>query len=162
MKKIGILSGDANGRPKQTLDQLLYVEDDDSNWHVAELRLRAGYDVTRAANALQACRVLSLRGKQLAAILLDIELKNSDLNGIDLAELIRGKLPPERMPEYATRIVPLETPIIFLTAHGADYPSTRLRNVGAHSVLSKPIDFSALSLALTQLHLNRLDRQRSL
>lgn len=162
MKKIGTLSGEAGTRTKQVLDQLLYVEDDDSNWNVAELRLRNNYDLTRAANATQACRVLALRGKQLAAVLLDVELRNSDLNGIELAELIRGKLPADRIPEYANKIPVMDVPIIFLTAHGGDYPSIRLRNVSAHSLLGKPVDFSALSLALTQLHLVRMDRKRVL
>lgn len=164
MKKVGVLREPAHEtslRPKgPKLEQVLYVEDDDSNWRVAQLRLREGYDVTRAANAEQACRVLSLRGKQLTAILMDIELRGSDLNGLELTQLIRGKLPPEKVPPYAKKVPVLDTPVIFVTAHGVDYTRPRLMLAGGQRVIGKPIDFSALSLAITQVHLVRMGGRR--
>jgi CheY-like chemotaxis protein len=163
MKKVGVLRDvgrNSTIRPRSTeLEQLLYVEDDDSNWQVAQLHLRAGYDLTRAANAEQACRVLALRGKRLAAILMDIELRGSDLNGLELTQLIRGKLSPERRPAYAAQVPVLETPIIFMTAHGTDYPGPRLMLAGGQRVLGKPVNFSELSLALTNFHLERMGQR---
>ncbi|MDB4990712.1 MAG: Multi-sensor hybrid histidine kinase [Myxococcaceae bacterium] len=137
-------------------EHVLYVEDDDSNWRVAELRLSQGYDLLRASNSEQACRVIHQRGTELAAILMDIELRGSELNGVELTKLIRGKRSAVEVPAYA-RDLPtlLNTPIIFVTAHGAKYSDAQLLLAGGDKVIGKPVDFGALSVALTQLHLAR-------
>jgi CheY-like chemotaxis protein len=143
-------------------DPLLYVEDDDSNYRVAELRLSAGYDLVRATDAEQTCRILRERGSSLAAILMDIELRGSDLNGVELTKLIRGKNIERSLPGYAQPIPALpNVPIIFVTAHGAKYSDAQLMLAGGDKVIPKPVDFAALNLALTQLHLTRATRSRT-
>jgi CheY-like chemotaxis protein len=135
---------------------LLYVEDDDDNWIVAKMRLSERYDVVRASTAKQACELLVRRGKEFAAILMDIELQGSDLNGVQLTELIRGGS-RKNVPAYAADIPILETTtIIFVTAHGAEFSDDRLEKSGADRVISKPVDFRALNLAITQTHLDRV------
>jgi CheY-like chemotaxis protein len=143
-------------------EALLYVEDDESNYRVAELRLNAGYELVRAADAEQTCRVLRERGPSLSAILMDIELRGSDLNGVELTKLIRGKSNELKLPSYAqgAPVLP-NVPIIFVTAHGAKYSDAQLLSAGADKVIPKPVDFAALNLALTQLHLSRATRQRA-
>jgi CheY-like chemotaxis protein len=141
-------------------DLLLYVEDDDDNWRVVDLRLRDSYEIVRATNARDACLFLQERGSALAAILMDIELRGSDLSGIELTELIRGKRLTCAVPDYAHKTPVLNTPIIFVTAHGAKYSDAHLQLIGADKVIGKPIDFSALSIALTQLHLTRIAQKR--
>jgi CheY-like chemotaxis protein len=138
-------------------EQLLYVEDDDANWRVAELRLSQGYELCRADGAEATCRVLRQRGSELAAILMDIELRGSELNGVELTKLIRGKRTElEQLPAYARDLpVLLHTPIIFVTAYGAKYTDAQLIFAGGDKIIAKPVDFGALSLALTQLHLAR-------
>jgi CheY-like chemotaxis protein len=164
MKKIGSLSGVWNSvadRPTRNLDSVLYVEDDDDNWQVAQLRLGGSYALSRARDAAEACQLLCERGHEFSAILMDVGLSGSDLNGVELTELIRGKLRRDRVPEYAKNVPVLSTvPIIFVTAHGAKYSDAMLLLSGGDRVIPKPVDFAALSLALTQLHLARMSSRR--
>jgi CheY-like chemotaxis protein len=141
-------------------DLILYVEDNDDNWHVAQLRLSDCYELVRAANAREACQVLAARGTELSAVLMDIELRGSELNGLELVELMRGKKLRATAPEFARDLPALAAPILFVTAHGAKYADERLLASGADRVISKPVDFSALSLALTHLHLSSAARHR--
>jgi CheY-like chemotaxis protein len=140
-------------------EALLYVEDDDDNWVVAEMRLRNAYDLTRAATAEQACRILAQRGAEFSAILMDIELRGSDLNGVELTELLRGMRQRTGAPLYARTLPVLNTPVVFVTAHGAKYSDSYLLHAGGSKVISKPVNFGELNVALTQLHLARI-RQR--
>jgi CheY-like chemotaxis protein len=83
------------------------------------------------------------------------------MNGVELAQLLRGKTPSRAaLPEYARGIPSLSTPIIFVTAHGAKYSDAQLLLAGGDKIIPKPIDFGALNLALTQLHLSRMKRKR--
>jgi len=139
---------------------LLYVEDDDDNWRVAELRLGAMYRIHRATNSKQACELLRDNGRTFSAVLMDIELKGSDLDGVALTELIRGKPAARGAPWYARQVPVLDTPIIFVTAHNAKYSDTFLLLAGGDKVIPKPVDFGALNSALTQLYLLRAGRRR--
>jgi len=143
-------------RPKHR-EQVLYVEDDDSNYRVAELRLSQHYELLRASHAEEACRIIQTRGLSLAAILMDIELRGSDMDGVQLTQLIRGRRADFTVPSYARDLPMLRTPIIFVTAHNAKYTDTHLLLVGGDKVIGKPVDFGALNVALTQLHLARRD-----
>lgn len=147
-------------REPRRRDLVLYVEDNDDNWHIAQLRLRDGYELVRAADAREACRVLRERAADLSAVLMDIELRGSELNGLELVELLRGKRSRAMAPEYARELPALAAPILFVTAHGAKYSDERLLAAGGDKVISKPVDFGALSLALTQLHLSSAARHR--
>jgi CheY-like chemotaxis protein len=166
VKKIGTRSDERHSsrtsslRPPVRREVLLYVEDDDDNWRVAQLRLSEGYELIRARNAAEACRALEYRGTELSAILMDIELRGSDLDGVQLTQLVRGKAPRGTLPAYARGVSALNTPIIFVTAHGAKYGDTQLILAGGDKVISKPIDFGALNLAITQLHLSRMGIKR--
>ncbi len=165
MKRIGS-SRDADfdrGPPsvRPVRELLLYVEDDDSNWQVAELRLASAYELLRASTSAEACRVLAARGHELSAILMDIELRGSELSGVELTKAIRGKRVTAELPAYARELPTLpHTPIIFVTAHGAKYSEAQLLLAGGDKVIAKPVDFGALSLALTQLHLSRATRPK--
>jgi CheY-like chemotaxis protein len=145
-------------RPSQPRSLLLYVEDDDENWDVAEYRLADAYDMVRASNAEQACAVLRERAGAIHAILMDIELRGSDLNGIELTELFRGKRLRAPLPRYAVNLPTVTRPIIFVTAHGARYTDVELMLFGADSVIAKPVDFPALQLALSSLMAKRVGR----
>ena len=153
MKKIAQANA---ARTPGSLPRLLYVEDNDENWHVTELRLGRSYELLRAANDRSACEILS-RPEKLYAILMDIELRGSQLNGIDLTQLIRGTLPLAKRPTYARSVPKLDVPVFFVTAHaGTAYSHENLLAVGANDVLAKPIDFTRLNLALTSLYINRV------
>ena len=138
-------------------DVLLYVEDDDDNWEVAELRLGKHYAMLRARDAESACRIVRDRRGEIDIILMDIELRGSALNGVELTELLRGNSAPARdsLPPYARDLPVLSKPIIYVTAHGARYSNVRLLLSGADKVIAKPVDFTALQVALSELLLDR-------
>ena len=136
---------------------VLYVEDDDDNWEVAELRLSNDFDLIRASNDEEACRLLRERRGEIDMVLMDIELRGSQLNGVELTELLRGNELRRRsaIPSYARDLPLLSKPVVYLTAHGAHYTNAELRLSGADKVISKPIDFVDLSLALSELSQER-------
>ena len=90
----------ARGLPR-ALPTLLYVEDEDENWTVAELRLRGRFNMVRAATDAQACEAVRKYGPTLHAVLMDIQLKGSQLDGIKLCRLFRGSLEDANLPPYA-------------------------------------------------------------
>jgi len=133
-------------------DVLLYVEDDDDNWDVAVLRLSANYELLRAKNAEQACQVLKERRNDIELILMDIELRGSDLNGVELTKLLRGEPLPDRpIPAYARDLPLISKPIVFVTAHGAKYTRVQLILAGAEQVIPKPVDFESLQHAVSEI-----------
>jgi len=153
VKKIGLVSR-VSERPKKR-PPLLYVEDNDDNWHVTELRLGRSYDLVRAKTDREACKILA-EPRNLYAILMDVELSGSRLNGIQLTQLIRGTLPDSGLPEYARKVPLLEVPVLFVTAYGNAYPRSDLLACGADDVLGKPVNFTQMNLALANLYINRV------
>jgi CheY-like chemotaxis protein len=134
---------------------ILYVEDDDENWDVAQLRLGASYTMLRAATSEQACELLREHGARIGLIFMDIELRGSELNGTELTEIFRGKSLARALPAYAYDLPVVTRPIIFVTAHGARYSDVELMLFGADLVIPKPVNFMSLSLALGSLPLAR-------
>jgi len=160
MRKLSSVS--LSGIRPVKLETVLYVEDEDDAWQIAELRLGHAYELLHARNAEEACNQAILRKADLSAILMDIALAGSDFNGIELTEILRGKRTKDRLPGYARNVPVLSsTPIIFVTAHTSTYTETLLLRAGGDRVIPKPVDFAALSLALTQLHLARMQQRRT-
>jgi CheY-like chemotaxis protein len=153
VKKVGVVSR-VSERPKKR-PPLLYVEDNDDNWHVTELRLGRSYDLVRAKTDREACKILA-EPRKLYAILMDVELSGSRLNGIQLTQLIRGTLPDSGLPDYARKVPLLEVPVLFVTAYGNAYPRSDLLACGADDVLGKPVNFTQMNLALANLYINRV------
>lgn len=139
-------------------ETILYVEDEDENWVVAELRLKRLYELVRAREAREACEALHRYGERLTAILMDIQLHGSLLSGIDLTRLIRGRLPRSSMPAFALGVPTLEVPVIFVTAYGGRYTEADLVAAGGDRLLPKPVDFVQLGASITQLKLQRMQR----
>ncbi len=145
--------------PDRKRDLVLYVEDEHHNWEVAELRLQRNYELLHAPDDKTACELLRTRGAQLNAILMDIQLKGSQLDGIALVKLIRGRLPASEIPEHARGVPTLSSvPIFFVTAYANRYPEAELLAVGADQLVTKPVDFAQLTLALTSVHLKKVVR----
>lgn len=160
MKKVASQSSSLRPSGRAERPRLLYVEDDDENWHVAELRLGEEFDLLRAASAREACQLLKESGAGLLAILMDIELRGSELNGIELTELFRGKRSTRQLPDYTRDVPTFTNPIIFVTAHGARYSDVELMLFGADRVIQKPVNFNALSLALQSIQFANLPKKR--
>lgn len=140
-------------------DVILYVEDEPDNREVAALRLRRRYELLLAENDQQACDILASRGSELSAILMDIQLKGSTLDGIQLVKLLRGKLEKTGLPSWARAVPTLATvPVLFVTAYSARYSEAELIAAGGNRLVTKPVNFSELTLALVDLHLKRVSR----
>jgi len=160
VKKIGKKTEASPSKPQgsslQGARQLIaYVEDDDDNWLVAKLHVAERYELVRASTALQACRLFTDMGSRLTAVLMDIELRGSELDGVELTMLLRGRLMRSSLPEYTKSVPKLDVPVIFVTAHGADAGNYRLTQAGANATIHKPVMFNALNLAIADVHLKR-------
>lgn len=147
----------ASSRPTlQARDRILYVEDEDQNWIVAELRLRRSYDLIRASTDREACAAIIEHGDKLTAILMDIQLRGSTLDGIKLTRLLRGRLDRADLPAYAQEVPTLDLPVIFVTAYSARYSEAELVAAGGNKLITKPVDFVQLTSAITQLRMQRI------
>lgn len=143
-------------------DLLLYVEDDDDNWEVALLRLSANYELVRAVDAEQACSILKQRRNEIELILMDIELRGSELNGVELTKLLRGEaLLDKPVPSYARDLPLVSKPVVFVTAHGAKYTRVQLILAGGEQVVAKPVDFDALQNAVAEITQGRTSAGRN-
>lgn len=144
------------GNQQRSRDRILYVEDERANWDVVELRLSKAYELQFARNSREACERLKA-GDRFSAILMDVQLRDSDHDGLELAELLRdGPGPGEQsfalgLPSYCRTV-----PILFVTAFTDDETRSRAGRIRSASFVSKPIDFSQLTLALARSHLSRL------
>jgi CheY-like chemotaxis protein len=132
---------------------VLYVEDDDDNWEIAELRLSDTYDLLRAKSDQEACNLLRAHHHDIDLVVMDIALRGSVLNGVELTALVRGcQLPAHvQIPDYARHLPLLSKPVIYVTANGARYTSVQLMLSGADKVISKPVRFAELQTVLSEL-----------
>lgn len=149
------VAGPAEASPGRAL-LVLYIDDDKDSWEISYLALRRRFDLLWAKNAREAAELITEHQDDISAILIDIELQNSSLDGIQLTKLIRGKLQDDAIPPYATTMPVLHTPIFFVTAHGNRYSEAELWAVGGNKLIHKPVDFAQLSLALTNLDLQQM------
>lgn len=136
---------------------VLYVEDEESNRTVALMRLGRTYDILLAGSDREACEVLSEKGTALYAVLMDIELKGSILNGIQLTQLLRGRLPTAETPSFAQKVPVIpELPVLFVTAYSGRYTESELLGFGGNRLISKPVNFIELTNAITFMYLDRM------
>ncbi len=137
--------GAVRSEPKQSV---LYVEDEDVNWEVTEFSLRNKFRLTRARSAVDAFRLLARHEYDL--ILMDIQLMSSDLNGIEITQVLRG-LHKGSVPDYAQDVGCGKARIIFVTAYSARYGKQELIEAGGDDLITKPVDFTRLSLVMSRL-----------
>jgi CheY-like chemotaxis protein len=135
--------------------RILYVEDDVDIWKVTKYKLRAKYDLVHAATDREACALLANEGETFHAVLMDIELRGSALNGLQLVHLLRGNLASDETPEYARGVNASQVPVIMLSAYVGAYKEEELIATGANRALSKPVDFVDLTMTLTEVNLRQ-------
>ncbi|MEO1170589.1 MAG: response regulator [Myxococcota bacterium] len=140
----------------QRKSRLLYVEDERMLWKITQHRLQSRYDVLCASNDREAVELYAQHSTSLEAIIMDIDLRQSELDGAELTQLFRGTLSKEKTPDFARSVGVSQIPILFVTAYSERYGSGDVERLGAQGILKKPIDFAELSLSLTRLHLRRL------
>ena len=155
MKPLG-KADKAKPEGERTKKLVLYVEDERLNREVAELRLGKKYDIICAKNDREACQLIRKHAHEIAIILMDIELQDSILNGVQLTRLLRGKPVDVPLPDYAKDLPVLSSPAIFVTAYGDQYKPEDLAAAGADKTIPKPVDFVELEMAMTKIHLQRM------
>ena len=133
---------------------ILYVEDEPNNRLVLDYRIGKKYNLLYASTDLEACRILSMRGQELFVVLMDIELKDSALNGIELTRLMRGLLDRSLVPEHARSVPLLQIPVFLVTSYGSRYED-ELAECGADGVIAKPVEFAALEESLMNCALKK-------
>jgi CheY-like chemotaxis protein len=134
-------------QPKTERTRVLYVEDEDENWEVAAFLLSDSFELVRARDAREAFE--QLKAQSFSLILMDIQLKGSELNGIEITRSLKGgdvSGPGSSSPEI---------PIVFVTAYGARYDRATLLEAGGEDVISKPVDFTQLTLSLSRILMAR-------
>jgi CheY-like chemotaxis protein len=132
----------------QSRPRVLYVEDEDVNWEITENELERRFDLSRARSAREAFTLLSQDAYHL--ILLDLQLSGSDIDGIAVARLLKGRY-IGAPPHYAVGIRAVGTPIIFVTAYTARYSKEELLEAGGDDLIPKPVNFTHLSLAVARV-----------
>lgn len=137
---------------------VLYVEDDAVNQRVARTRLSKKYTLRSALNDREACQRVVEGGSVITLVLMDIELQGSNMNGIELTRLLRGKPPASQRPPYAANVPAVDVPILFVTAYGQRFSEAELFEAGGDNVIGKPIDFVQLQTAMARTYLNRQRR----
>jgi CheY-like chemotaxis protein len=130
---------------------ILYVEDEDENWLVAELLLRRSYNLLRARDDREACALINEKRDAIEAVLMDIQLAGSVLDGLKLTRLLKGRLGASEMPSYARMVRKIDVPVIFVTAYGSRYTESDLIASGGDAMLPKPVDFVQLTSTLSRL-----------
>ncbi|MCC6810433.1 MAG: response regulator [Deltaproteobacteria bacterium] len=132
---------------ESSMQHVLYVEDEDVNWEVAEHGLRSRYRMTRARDARETFELVQANRFEL--ILMDIQLSGSDLDGIAITRALRGTL-GAATPSYATGVIMKDTPIVFVTAYTARYRREELVAAGGSDLITKPVNLTGLSLAISR------------
>ena len=110
---------------------LLYVEDNETNFDIAEGILSTKFRVSWAKSPDEA-RV-HLRSNLPALILLDIEFSGHSESGLDFLNALRSD-------EVETTLPVQNLPVVILSAYSASYDQSELRSYGADGAIFKPID----------------------
>lgn len=146
LKKISSKSSSAASAAVR--EKVLYVEDEDTNWEVAELSLRGRYDLVRARNARECFELLKKHKYEL--VLMDIQLSGSELDGVQITNILKG-LYTEEAPEFTSGVRLQGAPIVFMTAYAARYSKAELLEAGGDELVTKPVDFTRLALVVSRL-----------
>jgi CheY-like chemotaxis protein len=129
---------------------VLYVEDEDDNFVIAQLRLRGRFRVLRAATDEEACDMVRRHGPELRAVLMDLQLRGAELDGNQLVKLFTGQPVNRPLPPFARNLPRLDAPVFVVTAYGATLPAD-VEVPEAVSFFSKPVDYTHLIKVLQSL-----------
>jgi len=134
---------------------VLYVEDELPNWEVVELRLGKRFSLQWAKSSEEACDRVRAQNGEFLAILMDIQLSGSALDGLQLTRTLRGKTDPATRPAFARDLPKVTCPIFFVTAYGNLYSGAQLTEAGADGWMPKPVDFLKLVMLLSRANVMR-------
>jgi len=133
-----------------TLPLVLYVEDEDDNYVIADLRLRGRFRIIRAASDREACDMVRRHAGELRAVLMDLQLKGAELDGFELMRLFMGQPVDRPLPDFARGLPELKVPVFVVTAYGTTLPAEGDISLAA-SLFSKPVDYRQLIKVLQSI-----------
>lgn len=112
-----------------SIPRLLYVEDDPTNAFVMERLLRNDLEVT-VTNSAESCFEI-LKTKSFDVILMDINLGNGKLDGVQCKNIIKNEMN-------------IETPIIALTSYATHHNQDSFLDLGFDNYITKPVEKALL------------------
>ena len=137
--------------PGQQVPRVLYIEDDPTNVDVMQLWLGKRFDVIVASNDIDAVQLFRQERETLDAVMIDVELKGSSMDGVQLTRLFRGTLAASETPEFAKGVEASKVPIVAVTAYFDTFTRGTLSAAGAEGYFTKPLDFTKLTQALAAM-----------
>lgn len=134
---------------------VLYVDVDDGSFEETSYRLRQAYELLRAQKDREACELIRARHRELVAVVLDVDMPGSVLDGILLTRILRGRVPPQAVPPFARNLPALDIPIVLVTGRRDSYADVDMRRYGGDRLIQKPVEIHKLTLTITEWHLQR-------
>lgn len=132
---------------------VLYVDVDDQSFDETQGRLRRAYNLLRAQKDRDACELIRQNHRDLVAVLLDVDMPGSILDGILLTRILRGRVPSMAVPPFARNLPSLDVPIVLVTERSQSYAEDELRRYGGDRLMQKPVEIHKLTLTLTEWQL---------
>ena len=133
----------------------LYVDVDDAGYEATTDRLRRAYKLLRAQKDRDACELIREHHRDLVAVLLDVDMPGSVLDGILLTRILRGRVPSAAVPPFARNLPSLDVPIVLVTERAQGYSDDEMVRYGGDRLMRKPVDIHKLTLTITEWHLQR-------
>ncbi len=134
---------------------VLYVDVDDASFETSSERLRRAYKLVRARQDREACALIREHHRDLVAVLMDVDMPGSMLDGILLTRVLRGRVPAQAVPPFARDLPALDIPIVLVTAREESYSDREMVRYGGDRLMQKPVEIHKLTLTLTEWHLSR-------
>ncbi|MGH7052380.1 MAG: sigma-54-dependent transcriptional regulator [Stellaceae bacterium] len=114
---------------------ILIVDDEaDIRMLIADILKDEGYATREAANSNEA--LAAIRGRQPALALLDIWLRESELDGIEILKRLRAEMP--------------WVPVVMISGHGTIETAVEAIRIGAYDFLEKPFKADRLLLIVAR------------
>lgn len=114
------------------IDILVVDDEDDIRALVSEVLTAEGFTVRTAANSMQAFEAINERPPR--AIILDIWLQNSDMDGLGVLEIVKKRYPL--------------LPVIVISGHGTIETAVTAIKMGAYDYVEKPFTHDKLMIVL--------------
>jgi CheY-like chemotaxis protein len=134
---------------------VLYVDVEDEGFARTAARLRRAYKLVRAQRDRDACALIRAHHRELVAVLLDVDMPGSILDGILLTRILRGQVPSAAVPPFARNLPALDVPIVLVTERAQAYSEEEMVRYGGDRLMRKPVEIHKLTLTLTEWHLQR-------
>ena len=134
---------------------VLYVDVDDASFDTSAHRLRRAYKLIRAQRDREACALVRRHHHELVAVLMDVDMPGSVLDGILLTRILRGRVPSAAVPPFARNLPEISAPIILVTGREESYDEHEMVRYGGDRLVTKPVEIHKLTLTITEWHLQR-------